>query len=68
MTFEQARVHCCENILRNLIRITKEYKLRGDQLERINKHIGGEVLDYIQKKYPLTQSKSVNRALEKELT
>jgi len=34
-------------------------------MENIDKHIGEGILEYLQKKYPLTQSQDVNKALEK---
>ena len=67
MTFEQTKVFCSESVLRNLLRLTQKYKLTEGQVAEVNKHIGGEVLDYLMKKYPMTQSKDINKALEKEL-
>lgn len=36
-------------------------------MENIDKHIGEGILEYLQKKYPLTQSQDVNKALEKQV-
>jgi hypothetical protein len=36
-------------------------------MEIINRHLCENILYYLQKKYPLTQSSDVNKALEKEL-
>jgi hypothetical protein len=33
----------------------------------INRHLSDNVLDYLQKKYPLTMASDVNKALDKEL-
>jgi hypothetical protein len=33
----------------------------------LNEHLSSKLLDYLQRKYPLTLSTDVNKALEKEL-
>ena len=67
MTFEQVKVFGSESILRNILKLTERFKLTSAELEIINNHIGEKILDYLQKKYPLTQSNDVNKALEKEV-
>lgn len=67
MTFEQTKVFCSETIIGNIIRLTEKYRLEESHMSIINKHLSDNVLEYLQKKYPLTLSNDVNKALDKEL-
>ena len=51
----------------NLLRLTEKYSLKEEHMAAINKHLSSKILEYLQKKYPLTQGSDVNKALEKEL-
>jgi hypothetical protein len=50
-----------------MLKLTERFRLSDKEVENLNSHIGTKVLEYLQKKYPLTQSNDVNKALEKEV-
>ena len=63
MTFDQAKIFSSETILGNILRLTEKYKLGEDQVSAIDNHLKNNVLEYMAKKYPLTLSADVNKAL-----
>jgi len=39
MNYEQAKIFCSEGILRNIVLLTKKYRLTKDQIKVIDDHI-----------------------------
>jgi hypothetical protein len=65
LSYEQTKIFCCENILANMGALIKQYHLSPEDLREIDEFIRDDVLDYLLKRYPLTESIIVNQALEK---
>ena len=61
MSFEQAKNYCSENIFKNLVRLNQEYNFTAEDFARIDSHIKKGVLNYMSKKYPLTDNPEVNK-------
>lgn len=64
LTYEQAKVYCSQNILSNIAALVAKYHLTSQELREIDEFIRDDVLDLLLKKYPMTESIVVNRALE----
>ena len=54
MSFDHAKCFCSENILKNIIFLTKRYRLSKEQLKVIDSHVAERLIPYFQRKYPLT--------------
>lgn len=65
LNYKQAKVFCSEGILRNVVLLTKKFKLNKKQMQAIDVHIKDGLVEYMQAKYPLTESGDINMALEK---
>lgn len=63
MTFSQTKIFCSENILKNIVNFSSSYLLNKDEIEMMDKHIAGEVVEYLEAKYPKTDSITVNKKL-----
>ena len=63
MSFDHAKCFCSENILKNIIFLTKRYHLSNDQLRVIDRHMAEKLIPYFMKKYPLTEVKDVSKAI-----
>jgi hypothetical protein len=63
MSFEQIKIYCSSNILRNMAWINEKIDLRGGDLELLEEEMS-RLLGYLQLKYPLTESTEINKALE----
>lgn len=62
MTFEQSKVFCSSNILRNLVNLAEKMELTEGLLESMENEMV-RLLRYGQLKYPLTESKEGGRVL-----
>jgi len=63
MTFEQAKVYCSENILKNLALLGSNKSLTHKDFAVIDSHIQGNGINYLMTKYPKTDSKDLNTKL-----
>ena len=54
MTFEQTKIYCSENILRNIALLTDKINLSAEHMEIINNHLKNRILPYMNSKYPMT--------------
>jgi hypothetical protein len=64
MTFNEAKVFCSENILRNLNNLDDKLSLSGDELRSLDMFLEEDILTYIASKYPLSESSEVSKRLE----
>jgi glutaredoxin-related protein len=64
MSFEQTKIYCSMNILYNIIKLNKSQPITSDAIEQLDRYLQTDVLAYLQKKYPLTESQAVNRTLD----
>ena len=64
MSYEQVKIYCSENILKNIVTLSSQYTLSLDELELIDSHLKKGVLSYLAAKYPLTDSNEINKKLE----
>ena len=64
MSFEQAKIYCSENILRNIVILAQRSGLSAKEIQIIDTHIKTNVIDYLDAKYPLTESTEINKKLE----
>jgi hypothetical protein len=64
MTFEQAKIYCSENIIKNIVLLGQKVVLTDKDFEVMDKHIKTKVLDYLSAKYPMTDSAEANKRLE----
>jgi hypothetical protein len=67
MTYEYAKIFCSEGILKNIVHLTKKYHLSERQMKLINQHIEERIVPYMQRKYPLTESSDVNKAIDEKV-
>jgi hypothetical protein len=65
MTFEQTKIYCSENILRNIVLLTDKINLSPEHMEMINSHLKNRVLPYMNSKYPMTAATDTNKAFQK---
>ena len=65
MTFEQAKVFCCEEILKNISEFGERHELTSDILNLSDKIMKEKVMPYLALKYPLNESTNMNRSLSK---
>ena len=65
MTFEQAKVYCCEEILRNVGIFGEKHKLDRTFFQKVDRIMKKKVMPYLAQKYPLSESLNANRALSK---
>ena len=65
MTFEQAKVFCCEEILKNISEFGERYELTSDLLKLSDKIMKEKVMPYLALKYPLNESTNVNKSLNR---
>jgi hypothetical protein len=63
MTFEQTKVYCSENILKNIVILGQSVVLTDKDFEAMDKHIKKKVLGYLSAKYPMTDSTEANKKL-----
>jgi hypothetical protein len=63
MTFEQTKIYCSSNILRNWVVLNDNIQLSPADLEALEDEMS-RLLSYLQQKYPLTESTEINKALE----
>jgi len=56
MSFEQAKIYCSENILKNIVILGQKVTLTDKDFEVMDAHIKTKVLDYLSAKYPMTDS------------
>ena len=64
MSEQHAKCFCSENILKNILFLTKRYRLKKEQLKAIDSHISQRLIPYFQRKYPLTEVKDVSKAID----
>lgn len=64
MSYEQVKIYCSENILKNIVTLSSQYILSPEELELIDSHLKKGVLSYLAAKYPLTDSNEINKKLE----
>lgn len=67
MTYEHTKTFCSEGILKNILLLTRRYHLSERQMNIINEHIEERIVPYMQKKYPLTESSDVNKAIDEKV-
>lgn len=67
MTYEQTKIFCSQEILKNIYSLSKEWKLTQSQMELINEHIEEKIVPYMQKKYPLTESIEINKTVDSKI-
>lgn len=63
MTFQQTKIYCSANILRNLLNLADKLELTPTTLSILEQEMT-RLLRYLQLKYPLVDSTQVNKALE----
>jgi hypothetical protein len=39
MNYEQTKIYCSENILRNVMHLSKDYKLKNDKIQIIDQYL-----------------------------
>lgn len=64
LSYEQAKISCSEGILRNVVLLTEKYELSREQIKLINQDIEQNIVKYLKRKYPMTESTDVNKALD----
>lgn len=64
MNFEQAKIFCSENIIKNLVVLNERHHLNNREFQQLDSYIQHKILHYIRKKYPQKQSTEVNKKLE----
>lgn len=67
MSYEHTKIFCSEGILRNIVLLTKKYRLNDRQMRIIDDHIEQRIVPYMQKKYPLTESNDVSKAIDESV-
>jgi hypothetical protein len=67
MSYDQAKIYCSENMIRNIIRLNSAYSLNSKEVQWIDEHIEEGVTAYLLAKYPMTETQVVNNALESEI-
>ena len=67
LSYEQAKVCCSEGILRNIVLLVQKYQLNKDHISEINSHIEVNVVPYLKRKYPMTESSDVNKSLDESV-
>jgi hypothetical protein len=65
MTFKQAKVYCCEEILRNISEFAEKNEVNENFFKRIDTIMKDKVMPYLALKYPLSESFNANRALNR---
>lgn len=63
MSFENTKIYCSQQILKNLARLSEKYPLTAHHFAVIDRHLQGSVLEYMLQKYPMTLSQEINRNL-----
>ena len=65
---DQAKVSCSEGILRNIVLLVQKYPhLTTSHIKEINTHIEKDVIPYLKRKYPMTESSDVNKSLDESV-
>lgn len=64
LNYEQTKINCSEGILRNMVLLFEAYHLEKEQIRMINSHIEQNIVPYLKRKYPMTESTDVNKALD----
>ena len=64
MSYEQSKIFCSEGILKNIVQLTRRYRLNERQIKLIDVHISKSVIPYMKKKYPMTETSDVNKTLD----
>lgn len=67
MSYEYAKIFCSEGILRNITLLTNKYRLNERQIRMIDEHIEEKIVPYMKKKYPMTESTDVNKAIDQSV-
>ena len=65
MSLEYTKIFCSQCIVRNIFRLTQHFRLKNHQMRVLNEHISKDIVPYMQRKYPLTESQDVNKAIDK---
>lgn len=64
LSYEQTKVCCSEGILRNIVLLVEKHRLPKEQIKIINHHIEQNIVKYLKRKYPMTESNDINKALD----
>jgi hypothetical protein len=67
MSYEHTKIFCSEGILRNIVMLTSRYRLTERQVRLIDDHIEQKIVPYMKKKYPMTESTDVNKAIDESV-
>lgn len=65
MTFKQAKVFCCEAILRNIGQFAETHEVSDSFFKKIDAIMKDKVMPYLALKYPLSEHAHPNRVLNK---
>lgn len=65
MTFEQAKVYCCEEILKNVGAFAEKHDISASVLSQLDNIMKKKVMPYLAQKYPLSEDFNANRALNR---
>ena len=65
MTFDQAKIYCCEEILRKISEHADTNELNAKFFKKIDDIMKDKIMPYLALKYPLNNTQNANRALNK---
>lgn len=67
MSYEHTKIFCSEGILRNIVLLTKKFRLNERQMKIIDDHIEDKIVSYMKRKYPMTESNDVSKAIDESV-
>jgi hypothetical protein len=67
MSFEQAKIYCSENILKNIVKLSQKVTLTKQHFEVIDAHLKTKVIDSLFLKYPINDEVKVNKRLDEKI-
>ena len=65
MSFQQAKVYCCQQILKNISSFAEKHEISSTVLSDLDKIMKKKVMPYLAQKYPLSETLNVNRSLNR---
>jgi hypothetical protein len=67
MSFEQAKIYCSENMIKNIITLGRKVTLTKQHFEIIDTHLKTKVIKYLTFKYPINDEVKVNKKLDEKI-
>jgi len=67
LKLKEVKAFCSENMLRNIINLSKKTNLTPEDFQNINESLTNELLPYFKRWYPETTESEINLALSKQI-